>query len=145
MSSEENVRTPYEIIEQEKKAYLEELPESDPEWPPDVSAVYNYISAHLFDFNLQVQDILRRCGCHNNNISTRFRYFVGRGPKEEILHHRVSVAQSLLQTEDLKVGDVALAMGFSNPSAFTRAFKKRIGQTPSQHASEEKKQDDSKE
>lgn len=134
MSSKADERTPYEIIEQEKEAYLEELPEPDPDWPPDVQVVYEDIHSHLFEMDLQVQGVFQRCGYHNNNISTRFGYFVGRTPKEYILYHRVSVAQSLLRDKDLSVSELALTIGFGSPSAFTRAFKERVGQVPSRYS-----------
>lgn len=39
MAASNTSKTPYEIIEQEKKAYLEELPEPDPDWPTDVKII----------------------------------------------------------------------------------------------------------
>jgi AraC-like DNA-binding protein len=47
--------------------------------------------------------------------------------KEEI---RSTLAQSLLRESDLSVADIACEVGFTEPSAFHRAFRKWTGASP---------------
>jgi len=124
-------RTPYEIIEEEVRAYREDLPEVDADGWEDVEAVASEIHDRLFDLNLKVTDVYRECGCHNHNISSRFRKFLGRSPKGYVVHHRLELAKQLLQYEGLTISAVAFAVGYDTVSAFSQMFKERVGQTPS--------------
>jgi AraC-like DNA-binding protein len=133
MAASENHRATYEIIEAEKAAYLDALPPPDSDWPPDVRSVYEDIRDRLFDFGLRIEDVRTRCGQGNNNVSSRFKHFVGRAPKDYILHHRCGLAKQLLILPEVSIEQVAFALGCNSPSTLTKAFKKRVGWTPSQY------------
>ena len=122
----------YAIIKQKKEAYLDQLPDPEPEWPTEVHRVYDTFSNKIFNLNIIVQEIYEECGYRNHNVSTKFRYFVGRTPKRWMLWHRIQLAKRLLQHQNVSVTDVAFAVGYENPSAFSKAFKSRTGQAPSQ-------------
>ena len=78
----------YKIIEQEKEAYLEALPDPDPEWPTDVTVVYKALKDQLFEMDLRIGETLEDAGYCNNNISTKFRHFVGKAPKASAIPDR---------------------------------------------------------
>lgn len=124
-------RSLHRIIEQEKNAYLEKLPPCDPDWPPDVRIMYEDLCGHLFEAGLTIQGVKKRCGIGNNNVSSRFKLFVGRAPKKHILHHRMELAKRLLRSETLSVTHVAFAVGYESPNGFATTFKRRVGVTPS--------------
>ena len=46
---------------------------------------------------------------------------------------RCEAACLCLNRQDLSINEVALQMGFTDPSAFHRSFKKWTGQTPGQY------------
>ena len=123
---------PYEIIKTEKTYYIKDINGSGENWPCDVTLVFEDILEHLFEMDLRVRDVLARCGCHDNNISTRFRHFVGVPPQEYILHHRVHFAKRLLRRTELKIGDIAMGVGYGSPGAFTATFSRRVGVPPSE-------------
>lgn len=131
MAASEDHRTPHEIIKAEREAYLDALPSPDPDWPVDVRVMHDDISAHLFSLGLRIRDVKSRCGIGDNNISSRFRYFVGRAPKDFVLHHRCVLAQQLLVSTDTNVCTISLELGWSNPVAFVNAFEDRVGCSPS--------------
>lgn len=138
MSSTRSSRTSYEIIEQEKEAYLEEeVPGPDLEWPPDVRIVYNELRDRVFEMGLEAQEIVEHCGIGDNNIYTRFSYFTGRGIKEWILEHRLELAKRLLPRDQVPIGRIALSVGYENPSGFSTIFKRREGCPPSEFIYEE--------
>lgn len=89
----------YEIIENEKDAYLEELPEVNPEWPPDVRVVYNDLLRNLFEPGLRIGRVYERNGLYNNNISTYFRRWVGQTPKDFMTYHRLELSKRLLPVQ----------------------------------------------
>ncbi len=60
----------------------------------------------------------------------------GLSPQQMITQARLHAATALLESTSSSVADIALACGFTDHSAFTRAFKSALGSTPSQHRSQ---------
>jgi AraC family transcriptional activator of pobA len=54
----------------------------------------------------------------------------GHGTKELITERRMLEAERLLHFSDLSVGELAFRSGFSDPLYFSRAFKRRHGESP---------------
>lgn len=52
---------------------------------------------------------------------------------EYLAHYRVQQAKRLLANPTMPVADVAVAVGFSDPSYFTRVFKRQEGVAPSEY------------
>ena len=124
-------RPPNQIIEHARAAYRERLPAPDPGWPADVRVFVDALHARLFDPDVRVCDVRAQNGLRDNNVSGRFRFYVGRPPRDYILHHRIELARRLLATTGLPVGDVALGVGWGSPGAFSTTFKRHVGKTPS--------------
>ena len=53
-------------------------------------------------------------------------------PTQLIAQRRLAAASRLLRETDQAVAEIALACGFYDHSAFTRAFRTTIGSTPTQ-------------
>ena len=131
MSASNTPKTPYEIIEQEKEAYLEELPEPDPDWPADVQMVYRKLCERAFKlYENKAKNILSKCGIKSHDIYGRFRYFTGYGIKEWIIHHRMKLAERLLRYESPSVTQTAMAVGYESCSGFCTTFKRKKGVNP---------------
>jgi len=131
MSSTTDGRPAREIIEEETEAYLAEVPPPDPDWPPDVWAVYNELQDRLFEMGLEVQAAVNACGIGDHNVHSRFRYVVGRGMKEWVLAHRLRLGKRLLAHPRVPITDIAFAVGYENPSGFSTTFRRREGCAPS--------------
>lgn len=61
-----------------------------------------------------------------------FKEYTGSTPAQYILALRISNAQSLLETTDYNVTEIAEIVGYDNPLYFSRIFKKQLGISPSQ-------------
>jgi AraC-like DNA-binding protein len=122
---------PSEIIKTNRTAYLNELPEPVPDWPPDVRAVHGELRDRLFEMGLEAQSVVDDCGIGGHDIYGRFRHITGHGIKEFIVHHRLQLAKKLLQYESLSVTKIAFAVGYASTSGFCKTFKRRTGRTPS--------------
>lgn len=98
--------------------------------PRDVARAVQFIHAHLFDAELNVNFLKARCGLRNNNFSTRFRQALGLGPREYIESLRLTAADLLLREEKLEVYRVAVAVGYEHIETFCRAFQRQFQATP---------------
>ena len=65
-----------------------------------------------------------------------FRKFSGMTIHEYLLRHRVSNAQRLLSTTDIKIDDVAAQSGFGSATRFYAAFQKVVGKPPAEYRRE---------
>jgi AraC family transcriptional regulator len=61
-----------------------------------------------------------------------FRAAFGETPHQYLLRRRVERAQELLARSALAVSEIGMAVGFDEPSAFSRAFRQRVGVSPAQ-------------
>ena len=122
---------PLQIIDAEQAAYVDELPEPDPNWPPDVRTVYRALRDRLFDWEGgEAQEVLDDCGIGSHDVYSRFRHCTGFGIKEFVVHHRIEFAKRLLRYESPTVSQVAFAVGYDSPSGFSKTFKRRVGRSP---------------
>jgi len=64
----------------------------------------------------------------------RFTRLVGVAPMEYLLAWRMEIAKSLLRDEALTVSEVAVRVGYGSTSAFSTAFSRREGKSPSRFA-----------
>jgi len=62
-----------------------------------------------------------------------FRRATGCTPYEWLIQQRISRARELLSDPSLPITDIALTVGYGNPSAFTAGFRRVVGMTPSEY------------
>lgn len=110
--------------------YQASLAPPEPTWPADVRLVMQHIHAHMFEESLTVEWIKRECGISDNNISGRFKYYVGQGIKAYINNHRIGLAKHLLGQNQTTILTIALEIGYSSHAAFAVSFKRHVGCTP---------------
>lgn len=64
-------------------------------------------------------------------LDERFRQVLGRSPIRYLTEWRMHVAEDLLASTDLGVAQVARRVGYESEEAFSRAFKRTHGRSPS--------------
>jgi AraC family transcriptional regulator len=64
------------------------------------------------------------------HFCTAFRLATGKTPHEWLVIQRIDMARKLLEDRVLNITEVGLAVGYGTPSAFTAAFRKIVGCTP---------------
>lgn len=77
-----------------------------------------------------LKDLAREVGLNEYRLKAGFKNIYGKSPYHYLTDHRMEQARKLMQEERLKVNEVAFAVGYSNPSHFIAAFKKRFNITP---------------
>ncbi|MGQ0636080.1 MAG: helix-turn-helix domain-containing protein [Planctomycetaceae bacterium] len=97
----------------------------------EIAAQIDFIrkSMHL---NLRVERLAQMAGITVRQLERRFKAALGVGPQEHIMRTRILAASRALRETDHSLAKIATDCGFYDQSAFTRHFKKRVGQTPTQ-------------
>jgi AraC-like DNA-binding protein len=76
-----------------------------------------------------VQRLARAVGLSRASFAERFTAMVGQPPMQYLALWRMQLASRLL-LEGAQVGAIASAVGYESEPAFSRAFKKLVGQSP---------------
>jgi AraC-like DNA-binding protein len=63
-------------------------------------------------------------------LHERFVTLIGQPPMQYLAQWRMQLAASCLRDTDAKVVDIALDVGYENETAFSRAFKRAVGESP---------------
>ena len=95
-----------------------------------VETIAAYVAQHYTE-PLTVRQIADAVGLNPDYTSHLFHKTFGITIIAHLMQHRLSHAQRLLVTSDLKIIDVALEAGFNSTSHFNAAFKNANGCTPS--------------
>lgn len=80
-------------------------------------------------------DVARACNMDSFRFSRAFRAAFGITFKEYLLRVRIKEACRLLEKPDISISEVGYLSGFSDPSYFSRTFKRFAGVCPSVYAS----------
>jgi AraC-like DNA-binding protein len=78
-----------------------------------------------------VQELADKCHLSRSAFSERFLRTVGETPAAYIAQVRLEKAADLLQYTNEAVGVIGSDIGYDSEAAFSRAFSKRYGMSPS--------------
>lgn len=81
-----------------------------------------------------VAELAREAALSRSAFFERFSRVVGATPMEYLLDWRMALAKDLLRQEALALSQVAERIGYGSASAFSLAFKRRVGQPPARYA-----------
>ncbi len=84
---------------------------------------------------ITVADMAREAGVSRTLFMNRFRKVVGETPKKYLTRWRLTLAGKMLRERNLRLDQVASAVGYKSEAAFNRAFKRHYAQTPGQFRS----------
>jgi len=82
---------------------------------------------------LSIPEIARALRISRTHVMRHFRNMTGMSMLEYITQRRVSCAQRLLATTDMKNLDIAYEAGFGSPARFYPCFKRLVGQSPARY------------
>jgi AraC family transcriptional regulator len=80
--------------------------------------------------NIRLSDLARECGLSVSHFTRAFRQSFDMSPHRWLVERRIDRAKALLATSDLPIAEIAMRSGFSDQAAFTRAFARKIGDSP---------------
>ena len=82
---------------------------------------------------INVEDYARSRHMSLSLFMRNFKKVYGVSPKQFLLNIRMDNAQSLLETTDYSVTEIAAIVGYDNPLYFSRIYHKQKGQAPSDY------------
>jgi AraC family transcriptional regulator len=100
--------------------------------PWRIRKIAEYVEARL-EKEIRVADLAKIVGVSPGYLHRAFRATTGQTPLAFINERRVRRAMRILETESVSLAEIALRVGFANPSHLTRTFRAVAGLNPSQY------------
>jgi AraC-like DNA-binding protein len=86
-----------------------------------------------YDQPLRVEALAARARLSPYQFTRRVRALFGLTPRQLVIRTRIDAARRMLREERASIGEIALACGYCDQSAFTRQFRAVVGLTPAQY------------
>ncbi|MGH9138892.1 MAG: GlxA family transcriptional regulator [Acidimicrobiales bacterium] len=99
---------------------------------PVIAELQAWLPDHL-ECDLTVDALAARAALSPRTFARLFRAETGTTPAAYVEALRVEAARRLLETTDLTVGAVAVAVGLRHGETLHRAFRRRVGTTPDRY------------
>ena len=98
-----------------------------------VNGIMDIIHQHLDSHDLGVDLISKELGLSRSQVYRKLKAITGKSISQLISEARLDKAKELLSNQDLNISEVAYAVGYQDPSYFSRAFYKEYGKSPSDY------------
>jgi AraC-like DNA-binding protein len=101
---------------------------------PDLDLLKNFLSVteiHLSDEAFTIDELCREVGLSRPQLYRKITALSGRAPNDFVRDIRLEKGWNLLKRKKGNISQVALEVGYNNPSYFTKCFTERYGITPS--------------
>ncbi len=102
---------------------------------PKIAAVLKLMETRMQD-PLDTPELALAVGWSERTFLRRFRKAMNMTPQVYYRALRLDAGKRLLENSGLSIEEIAIACGFKTRGAFTRAFRKKYGRTPSDHRNE---------
>jgi len=117
------------------RRYLEALPAEQAGWlaglrDPFVGKALSLLHGKPA-YNWTIEALARQVGQSRSVLAERFTYLVGTPPLHYLAKWRMQLASESLRNGNGNIASVAAEIGYESEAAFSRAFKKIIGVSPS--------------
>lgn len=99
---------------------------------PYVDGAIKYVNANI-DKEIKVEELAAALGTERMYLRNLFVNHVGMSTMDYIMSVRIDRAKELLKNRRFTVKDVAASVGYSDVLCFSKAFKKRVGTSPSEY------------
>jgi len=97
-----------------------------------IDTAVNYVLSH-YSHSITETELAEMVGMSRFQFSRLFKKITGKTFKEFLSDHRILSAVALLKNPNANISEVSYAVGFSDPSYFSRVFKRLTGHMPSEY------------
>jgi len=95
----------------------------------DIVRLVQQLMVNSLAKNMTATEIAKQLGIHERTLHRRLKS-LGTSFRHELKQSRYAISQQLLTETNESLVDISLALGYSNVSAFSRAFKQWSGKAP---------------
>lgn len=117
-----------EALEQSSGIAQKPLPQND----SFLENILQVIEKHLSDEHFGVEMLCREIGISERQVQRKLKAVTNKSPNQLISSVRLHRAKELLFNNTSNVAEIAFQTGFSNPSYFSKSFKKEFRVSPSE-------------
>jgi AraC-like DNA-binding protein len=94
--------------------------------------VKNVIELHSYS-NLSLDELAKLCNLSLSSFKREFKKAFNDTPNNYITNQKLKRAKELLRITEMPVSEIAYGVGFNDPLYFTRTFKKKVGNSPTEY------------
>src|SRR6266478_9506479 len=98
--------------------------------PVEIWKARKFIHQHSDD-ELSLTKVAKFSNISANHLSEKFKEVAGINFVDYVARIRIGKARDLLQNSNLRISEIAFAVGFQSLSQFNRVFRKLSGKSPS--------------
>lgn len=98
-----------------------------------IPLIKDFIASNYSDEALSIRDISEHVALSGSYICTLFKNATGLTLNQYISDYRIERAKELLSNPKNKISDISSSVGYSDGNYFGKAFKKRVGLSPSEY------------
>lgn len=113
----------------DENTFARALTASDEEF---VSNLFEVTEGNLSNDTFAIDDLCRALGRSRAQLYRRIRMLTGGSPHDFLRNIRMNKAVAFLKRKTMNISEIALEVGYKNPSYFARCFAMKFGCTPSQ-------------
>ena len=85
---------------------------------------------------ITIESLAKKMSISETLLKKSFSIVYGVPIQSFMREQKMKAAAVMLKQTDMKVADIAMQFGYSNPSKFSAAFRKVIGKTPNDYRSD---------
>ncbi|MBP1044074.1 AraC family transcriptional regulator [Vagococcus sp. BWB3-3] len=100
-----------------------------------IEKLLNAIHNNFGRTDYSIQELARTLNLTAPYLTSLTKKELGKNPSQLLSDYRLEKAHYLLKKTDMRVNEVAIAVGYESPLSFSRAYKKMYGLAPSFHQS----------
>ncbi len=100
--------------------------------PPNLLQVRDFLDAHFAE-STPLDELAQMARMSRSHLCHQFRKHFGTTISKYVIRRRMSVAQRMLFEINLRPGDIAKAVGYTDIFQFSKQFKKSFGLSPTKY------------
>jgi AraC-like DNA-binding protein len=98
-----------------------------------LAQLMDYLEKTWSSTDLNISVLADEMGMSKSQFNRKLKSITPLSPNDLIKEFRLRKSIELMYEQDLNVAEVTMAIGFSNPSYFTKCFRTRFGQSPTEY------------
>ncbi|SKA85290.1 AraC-type DNA-binding protein [Clostridium sp. USBA 49] len=91
-----------------------------------------YIEKYFAD-DISICDLAKYVGLNRSYLSSLFKNYVNMSPQEFLINYRINKAIDFMSVPSLSISEISRSVGYEDPLAFSKIFKKIKGFSPKKY------------